>query len=124
MGMKEVRVNNLSRPLDEPLQVRWCRSFFCRLRGLMFRKRIKFNEGLVLVQQRAGVMNTAVHMLFVFTDLAVIWLNGAGQVVDVVVAKSWHPHYAPKQPARYILECAPERAAEFQIGDQISFEEL
>lgn len=90
----------------------------------MFRKRIEFNEGLVLVQQRAGVMNTAVHMLFVFTDLAVIWIDGDNQVVDVVVAKSWHPHYAPRQPARFILECSPERAAEFHVGDQIRFEEL
>ena len=90
----------------------------------MFRKRIGFNEGLVLVQSRPGVMNTAVHMLFVLTDLAVIWLDEKLRVVDVVVAQSWHPHYAPSRPALYILECAPERADDFQIGDQVRFEEL
>ena len=60
-------------------------------------------------------------MLFVPFDLGVIWVNGAGKVVDTVVAKSWALQYAPQAPAQYVIELHPDLLAGVVIGDDIEF---
>jgi uncharacterized membrane protein (UPF0127 family) len=121
MAEKIVSVNNLSNLLPGPIRVRWCVSFFSRLRGFMFRRQLAEDEGLVLVEGRESRMDTSIHMLFVWTDLAVIWLNKEGEVVDTVLARAWKPFYAPSKPARYTLEIHPSRLNEFNIGDKVEF---
>lgn len=112
-------VQKQAAPALPALQVRWCDSFISRLRGFTFRKNITPGEGLILVEARASRMDTAIHMLFVWTDLAVFWLDEELRVVDKTLAKAWRPFYAPRQPARYTLEIAPARLEDFQIGDQL-----
>lgn len=77
----------------------------------------------MLVQQRDSRLEAAIHMLGMLMDLAVIWINTNMQVVDVRLAKRWHPLYIPKFPARYVLETNPERLQDFKIGDEIQFDE-
>ncbi len=62
-------------------------------------------------------------MLFMFIDLAVVWLNASHQVVDVKYARRWRLMYAPQSPAKYVLELPVERFDEFQMGDQLHFDE-
>jgi uncharacterized membrane protein (UPF0127 family) len=119
---RAVLVINQDRPLPARLQALYCDSFSCRLRGLMFRSRLEPDEGLLLVQARDSRLDTSIHMLFVYTDLAVVWINSAGAVVDTALARSWRLAYAPRQPARYILEFSPGRLSEFQVGDHIEFQ--
>ena len=88
----------------------------------MFRSSLDDNQGLLLVERRDSRLDTSIHMLFVGMDLAVIWINSELNVVDTVLARSWHPAYAPRQAARYILEIHPSRLNEFKVGDQIEFE--
>jgi uncharacterized membrane protein (UPF0127 family) len=99
-------------------------SFWSRLRGLMFRRTIAHDEALLLAEKRDSKIDTSIHMLFVFTDLAVVWINDAQQVVDVRLAKAWFPAYFPKRPARYVLELNPERLNDFHAGDQLRLEEV
>ena len=120
--MKTIHLENKNQPLPSPLQVLYCDSFLCRLRGLMFRSSLAQEEGLLLVEARESRLETAIHMLFVFMDLAVIWINSEKIVVDIVLARAWHPAYAPRQPARYILEIHPDRLIEFKIGDRVEFQ--
>ena len=87
----------------------------------MFRSSLPQNEGLLLVERRDSRLDTSIHMLFVFMDLAVVWINSEYTVVDTVVAHAWRPFYAPGRPARYILEIHPDRWKEFSIGDQVEF---
>ncbi len=103
-------------PSGRSFRIRYCHSFLCRLRGLTFRKEIPPNWGLLLVQERSSKVEASIHMLFVFTDLAVIWLDEDFQVVDKVLAKAWRPFYAPTQPARYVLELHPRHLDDFAIG--------
>ena len=119
---KNVLIVNRNHPLPSPLRAGYCDSFLCRLRGLMFRSHLDPAEGLLLVEARDNRVDTSIHMLFVGMDLAVIWINTAGVVVDTVLARSWRLFYAPRQAARYILEIAPERLKEFQVGDAIEFQ--
>ena len=117
-----VEIVNWSAPLPRPVRALYCDRFFCRLRGLMFRSRLSPDEGLLLVQPRESRLDASIHMFFVFTDLAVIWINSSGDVVDTTLAHPWRPAYFPKQAAKYILEISPDRFGEFKVGDKTKFE--
>jgi uncharacterized membrane protein (UPF0127 family) len=118
----EIFVNN--QPLNNPIQARYCDTFLCRLRGLMFRHNIALDEGLLLVQKRESKADSSIHMLSVFMDLGVIWIDSNLSVVDVIIAKSWRPAYFPAHPAMYTLEIHPDRISEFKVGDKVSFNEI
>ena len=122
--MKYVEVTNVTRPLARPLVVRYCSSFGCRLRGLMFHKPLRYNEGILLVEQRDRVIDAAIHMMFVSFDLAVVWINHHGEVVDTALALRWRPGYFPKRPAQYVLELTAARLAEFTVGDRVNYHEV
>lgn len=117
--MHRVELINETHPFQSPLTARYCSSFFCRLRGLMFTAAVAENDGLLMVQPTQDRINAAIHMLFMNYDLAVIWLDRALTVVDVQLALRWRPMYTPAQPAMYVLEAHPSRAADFHIGDQV-----
>jgi uncharacterized membrane protein (UPF0127 family) len=119
--MNAIHIQNKNKFLTRPLQAGYCDGFLCRLRGLMFRNHIDPQLGLLLVQSRDSRLDSAIHMLFVFMDLAVIWINSDMTVVDVILAQAWHPAYAPRAAARYILEIHPDRINEFAIGDHVEF---
>jgi len=88
----------------------------------MFQPPLAAGEGLLLVQGRESRAEAAIHMLFMRTDLTAVWTNADYEVVDVQIAHRWHPLVIPKKPAKYVLEIAPERFTEFEIGDRLRFE--
>ena len=118
-------VRNLNQPDLSPARVKYCDSFLCRLRGLMFRDRLESDDGLLLVQgQRDSRIESSIHMLFVPFDLNVIWINSGMRVVDKVIAKGWRPAYVSAAPACYILEIHPGRWDDYQIGDTVEFQDV
>lgn len=121
---KEYLIHQLSRPEKPPLRVLYCASFLCRLRGLMFRRSLPPNYGLLLVESKDSRVDAAIHMLFMRMDLTAVWINSQGEVVDVRLARRWRPAYIPRRPARYILETAANSFDDFKIGDQVRLEEL
>lgn len=120
--MRKLALANRSRPLRGPLTVVLCESFFCKLRGLTFRRSLPLDEGLLLVQTRESRMDSAIHMLGVWMDLGVIWLDAGFEVVDRRLARRWRPIYLPRRPAQYVLEVAASRLLEFEIGDSLELE--
>jgi hypothetical protein len=103
--------------------VRWCDSFLSRLRGLMFRSGLEPGEALLLVEGMESRAATTIHMFFVPFSIAAVWINNAGRVVDKVEALPWRPYYAPRAPARYILETSPGFLEHITIGDDVDFED-
>jgi uncharacterized membrane protein (UPF0127 family) len=95
-----------------------------RLRGFTFRSSLDKDEGLVLVEARDSRVDTAIHMFFVWTDLAVAWVNSDNEVVHTALAKAWRPFYASSKPARYVVEFHPERHGELKAGDRIKFDHV
>jgi uncharacterized protein len=124
MSQSQVLVHNDTHPASAALQARYCASFACQLRGLTFRRHLPLHEGLLLVQKRDSRLDSAIHMFFVWFDLAVIWITDAGEVVDVKLARRWRPMYFPQKPARYVLEISAARLDDFHIGDRVRFETL
>ncbi len=106
-----------------PLRVRRCSSFGCRLRGLTFRRELPHDEALLLIEPAEGRLNTAIHMLFVFFPIAVIWINAEGEVVDRVLARPFRPFYAPARAACYTLEAHPDWLEALQPGERVRFVE-
>jgi uncharacterized membrane protein (UPF0127 family) len=121
--MKQITIHNLDRPHNSPVHAIYCDTFLCRLRGLTFQRRLHPEQGLLLVQSRDSRLDASIHMLGVFIDLAIIWINTAGQVVDTCLARKWRLAYVPKQAARYILELEPGRLSDFCVGDRVRFED-
>jgi len=105
-------------------RARWCDGFFCRLRGLTFRRRLDWEDSLVLVEQVESIARSSIHMFFVFCPIAAIWINKAGSVVDSRLAKPFRPLYLPQGPARYILEGPPGLLDIIQPGDRVHFDFL
>ncbi len=103
-------------------RVRWADSFGSRLRGFMFRRSLAPGEALVMVEARESQVATSIHMFFVSFALGVVWLDNAGRVVDKVEALPWRPYYAPRGPARYILETHPDFLAQVAVGDVLAFD--
>jgi len=112
-------VQNLDRLTEGPARIRLCDSFFERLRGFMFQRALSAEDGLLLVGEREDRLSSAIHMLFVPFDLAVIWIDGSLEVVDKVLAKAWHLAYVPSRPAKYVLEIHPSRYSAFEIGHKV-----
>ena len=119
--MKTVHICKNSGPESPTLTVEYCTSFWGQFKGLMFRKKISDSDGLLLVEDGDSILNSSIHMLFMFFDIAVFWINSDFIVVDKALAKKWHPFYFPHSPAKYVLECHPSQLNLFSIKDRLSF---
>jgi uncharacterized protein len=115
------RIYNKTQDKTLLARAQWCDSFASKLRGFTFRRHLAENDGLVLVEARDNRISTGIHMFFVFFDLAVIWVNNEGQVVDTVLARPWRPSYVPQAPARYVIEGHPRLLQEVAVGDYVEF---
>ncbi len=87
-----------------------------RARGFMFRRKLEPGEALLFVNPCESVADAAIHMLFVGMPLGVVWMDSGWQVVDTMLAQPWRVHYAPRRPAKYILEGEPGLLEGMVIG--------
>ncbi|HRF46344.1 MAG TPA: DUF192 domain-containing protein [Anaerolineales bacterium] len=122
--MRHIRIRAKSDGSVVLNRVGWCADFWCKLRGLQFRRALLPGEAILLVEDRDSVVLTAIHMFFVNFDLGVVWINAAGRVVDKVRARPWRPSYAAGAPARYVLETTPDFLEKVTIGDEWILEDL
>jgi uncharacterized protein len=96
-------------------------TFFSRLLGTMFKK--KLEKGLILTlpssRSRSG---SAIHMFFVRFPLDIIFADSDKNVVDTVSIDPWKT-YTPKKPAKYVIEMEKGtiRASKTEIGDKLDF---
>jgi uncharacterized membrane protein (UPF0127 family) len=121
--MQVGKMNIINLETDKPLfcEVHWCHTSWRRFLGFQFRRRIRPDEALVLVHKKESIQTSSIHMLFVFTPLAVAWINQQGRVTSVQLARPWRLYYASPEPACYVLEMAPENLGLLQAGDRVGF---
>jgi uncharacterized membrane protein (UPF0127 family) len=95
-----------------------CRSIFCKAFGLMFRTN-KPKDALVFAFDNERI--AALHMLFVFFPIDVLFLDKNKKVVDI--KKDFKPfsYYSPKARAMYVVELPTGVVGKTKIGDKISF---
>jgi uncharacterized membrane protein (UPF0127 family) len=104
-------------------RVKLCDTYWTKLQGLMFRRTLDADQVLVFCYDRESIVETTIHMFFVFFSIAVVWLDAERRVVDKALAKPFRPYYAPKTAAQYYVEGDPGLLEQIQIGDQLAFEE-
>ena len=119
--MPQVLVRNTSQYSTHTIQAELCNNFFSRLMGLMFRKELKPNSGIIIDEIKDSRIDSSIHMLFMRFDIAVIWINSAMQVVDTRIARKWQLWLAPSAPARYVLETHPVLLHNFEVGNLVEF---
>ncbi len=105
-------------------RAKWCASYWCHFKGLQFVANLPENEGLLFVTDSESKVGTAIHMFFMFMNIAVVWLDRDGVVVDKKFAKPWRPAYAPQSPAMYYIEANPSLLDRVEIGDKLIFDEV
>src|SRR5260370_35819646 len=100
---------------------RWGSRRLGRLRWLHYRRRLDPGEGLILVKPADSIVNSSIPMFFVFFPIAVVWINSQGRVTSTQLARPWRPYYASPEPARYVLEAAPELLQHIVVGEAVDF---
>ncbi len=115
------RIINQSKSEMGPTQVVLCAGFFEKFLGLMFKKDLAPDSGILIDQGVDSTIGSAIHMLFMNFPIAAIWVNSDLIVVDARIAKPWKPAYFPRHPARYIIELSVNQLSDFDIGDQLHF---
>jgi hypothetical protein len=99
-------------------------SFWDHFVGLQFARRPGPMTGLLFVTGGDNRTQTAIHMFFVFYNIGVVWVNSAGEVVDTRLARPFRPYYAPRRPAQYFIEAAPDVLERVQVGQRVQFIDL
>jgi uncharacterized membrane protein (UPF0127 family) len=112
-------IRNLTKGVVVAQRVERCATFWTRGRGLMFRRGLADGEALLFVEGLESVLDTSIHMLFVFFSIGVIWLDKNGRVVDKTLARPFGLYYAPRRPAQYFVEGLPQILELAEIGDQL-----
>lgn len=97
-----------------------------RARGLMFRKKILSDQGMLFVFEREDVHSFWMKNTLVALDM--LWLDSEKRVVYIAAdvppcTADPCPSYGPDRPARYVLELASGRAAAsgIKVGDRLQF---
>ena len=73
---------NITRPLAESLYLPVASTFFQRLIGLMFRKSINLDGGLLFIGRKESISGSSIHMQFCFMELGIVWADRDKRVVD------------------------------------------
>jgi len=96
-----------------------------KLKGLMFTLPLVKGRGIVLVASKEGILETMIHMLFVFYPLDIVWLNSNYEVVDFrKMIMPFTPFVAPNNPAKYVIELPHGSIKHIKIGDKLTFKDL
>src|SRR3989338_7990502 len=91
-----------------------------RMRGLMFSRRPDY--ALILCMPRESRIGSAIHMLFVFYPLDVLFLNAKKRVVDKVLSlRPFSLNYVPKRAAKYVVELPEGLGKKAGIGDLLQW---
>src|SRR3989338_6045084 len=86
-----------------------------RMRGLMFSR--KPEHALILCMPKESRIGSAIHMMFVFYPLDVLFLDSKKQVVDKVLGlKPFALNYVPKRAAKYVVELPEGPGKKANIG--------
>ena len=99
------------------------KTFFQKFRGLMFESEKNFNYGLIFFLENESRINATIHMLFVFFQIDVVYLDKNKKVVDVV--KNLQPFVlscTPKKAAKYFIELPNGKAKNVSIGNKLEWE--
>lgn len=99
-------------------------NFFTRAKGLMFKKNIEKDEGVVFVFKKDSFPKF--WMFGMRFPLDIIWISSKKKIVDITLnAKpSLNPRkiYKPKKACKYVLETRANLLKNIEVGKVVNFE--
>ena len=101
--------------------LKFANSYFSRLKGLMFKKKLDYI--LVLKPKKSNFkVFSSIHTLFMRFTIDVVFLDKNKKVVEISQVSPWK-FFSPKRPAYYILEMKKGSVEKYQIaiGDKLNF---
>ncbi len=113
----------MTRNIDIVKDVKVCKGPSA-LRGLMLKRPLENDQGVLLVVPRSGTYESSIHTFFVFFNIDVIWLDKNFLVVDIAKKiRPFTPLKKSKVPAKYVLELFAGTISEKGVkpGDQLEF---
>ncbi len=115
-------VRNKSKNTIIAKQAKICRNFFSKALGLMFSSEKKV-ENRALVFAFSEPRKIALHMLFVFYPIDVLFLDDKKRVVELATLKPFCIGYISGKKSKYVIECKNGTIAKTKtkIGDEINF---
>jgi uncharacterized membrane protein (UPF0127 family) len=101
--------------------VRVADTFISRLMGLMFKKRLPDDEGL-LIEYSSHFGSKSIHGFFMRFSLDLIFINGSKQVVELASLKPWR-FFSPKVDCKWVLEVNKGfiKDKKIKVSDLLSF---
>ncbi|GBE54127.1 MAG TPA: DUF192 domain-containing protein [Euryarchaeota archaeon] len=103
-------------------RVRATGSFLSRALGLMFRRNLKEDEGL-LIEFPVWMKKPSLHSFFMFFPIDVIFINKNLKVVEKGLLKPWKL-YSPANESSYVLELPEGKAIKVEVDDVLEFRKL
>ena len=98
------------------ISVKYCNTFFSKLKGLMLSRKLKYDECLILENA------SDIHMLFVFQSIDVVWLGKNKKVLDKKEnVKPFTSIIRPRTKAYYVIELPLGKAKLFKSGNKVDF---
>jgi len=101
-------------------KAKYCDGYFSKFMGLMFSKKLNSGKSVILVCDFNSRFFCAIHMLFVFFPLDIIFLDSDKKVVDVRKAYPFVSFIAPRKEAKYVIEMNKGENI-LKIGDKVTF---
>lgn len=103
-------------------KVKIYKDIFHKTRGLMFSRPLKKGEAIILEADEESILETTIHMLFVFFTIDVVWLNSNREIVEKKEnVRAFTPLIVPRKPAKYVIEFPKHTARHIRIGDKLEF---
>lgn len=102
------------------IQTELAKTCFQKIFGLMFTCKKNFDYCLIFDMGSESIIGSSIHMMFVFYPIFVVFLDKNKVVVDTRIAKPWR-FYAPKKPARYVLELPISYSEKIKEGEELIF---
>lgn len=101
--------------------LKFANSYFSRLKGLMFKKKLDYVLLLKPLKSKHKFLSS-VHTLFMRFTIDLVFLDKNKKVLETAQLSPWK-FYIPHKPANYILEMEKGAIKKYQIaiGDKLDF---
>lgn len=111
---------HLKKSNEKITDLRIADSFLSRFLGLMFKKDIDYPL-LFKIPQNINIRHrSSIHSCFMRFELKLVFIDKNNTIYEIVDLKPWR-YYAPKKPAKYIIEFDKSGFSDYdlKIGDEV-----
>ena len=105
-------------------RAKYCASFYCSFRGLMFSGSPNDVESIIFERPLESRLLAAMHTMGMRYSIGIVWLDRELSVVEMRVAPPRRIACVPYRAAKYVIETAPESLSRVAIGDRFAFDEV